>query len=106
MAMDVEDKRKSRRSRMLQSGKIIYGKSVMIIECVIRDRSDDGARLKVSSTSDVPTQFRLFFQDSNTLRAARVVWKTDREIGIEFTGDAEDVRTAEDLKIRALRVHA
>lgn len=91
---------------MLQGGKIVYGKSALLIDCMIRDRSDKGARLKVANAADVPEIIRLFTIGENVITAARVIWRSEREVGVEFTSEAEAIRDSVDAKIRALRVHA
>lgn len=104
--MEHVEKRKIHRKRMLQGGKIVYGRSALLIDCMIRDRTEAGARLKVSNAGEVPETLRLFVTDENTITAAHVVWRSEREIGVEFTGDPEKVHDSTDAKIRALRVHA
>ena len=104
--MDPAENRKSHRNRMLQGGKIVYGRSALLIDCMIRDRSDEGARLKVANAAEVPDRIRLFVIGENAVTAARVIWRSAREVGIEFTGEAETVHDSVDPKIRALRVHA
>ena len=106
MAMEHVEKRNIHRTRMLQGGKIVYGRSALLIDCMIRDRTEAGARLKVSNAGEVPETLRLFVTDENSITPARVVWRSEREIGVEFTGDPEKVRDSTDPKIRALRVHA
>ncbi|AXS40720.1 PilZ domain-containing protein [Breoghania sp. L-A4] len=104
--MDTVEKRKLHRPRMLQGGKIVYGMNNLLIDCMIRDRTDMGARLKVAISADVPNQIRLFVTGDNALTPARIIWRSEREIGIEFTGPAEPIHDAADLQLRALRVHA
>ena len=91
---------------MLQGGKIVYGKNNLLIDCMIRDRTDMGARLKVAETTDVPNQIRLFVTGDNALTPARIIWRSEREVGIEFTGAAEPIHGLADLQLRALRGHA
>lgn len=104
--METTERRKHHRKRMLQAGKIVYGKDALLIDCMIRDRTDNGARLKVADSKDVPEQIRLFIAGENTITNSKVIWRSEREIGIEFTGAAEPVRESHDAKIRLLRVHS
>lgn len=104
--MDTVERRKLHRPRMLQGGKIVFGKNNLLIDCMIRDRTEMGARLKVAISTDVPNHIRLFITGDNALTPARIVWRSEREIGVEFTGPAEPIRDVADPQLRALRVHA
>ncbi|MEI2387788.1 PilZ domain-containing protein [Breoghania sp. JC706] len=103
--MDYSDRRKSHRKRMLQGGKIVYGRSALLIDCLIRDLSEEGARLKVANARDVPDNIRLFNSGDNTLIDAEVVWRSPREVGIRFNGTYSSVTESDDPKIRNLRFH-
>ncbi|PTW60464.1 PilZ domain-containing protein [Breoghania corrubedonensis] len=103
--MDYSDRRKSHRRRMLQGGKIVYGRSALLIDCMIRDLSEEGARLKVASARDVPDNIRLFNSGDNTVIDAEVVWRSPREVGIRFNGKVSPISESDDPKIRNLRFH-
>ncbi|WP_319773606.1 PilZ domain-containing protein [Breoghania sp.] len=101
--MDGENRRKSHRRRMLQGGKIVYGRSALLIDCMIRDLSEEGARLKVSNARDVPDNIRLFNSGEKTIIDATVMWRSPREVGVQFTGRFQSVIDDPDPKIRNLR---
>ena len=103
--MDYSERRKSHRQRMLQGGKIVYGRSALLIDCMIRDLSDEGARLKVANARDVPDNIRLFNSSDNTVIDAEVVWRSPREVGIRFNGQFSSIIESTDPKIRNLRFH-
>ena len=105
MDQDQSNRRKSHRRRMLQGGKIVYGRSALLIDCMIRDLSDEGARLKVANARDVPDNIRLFNSGDNTLIDATVVWRSPREVGVLFSGQYSSVTESDDPKIRNLRFH-
>lgn len=105
LVMESPERRKTHRKRMLQGGKIVYGRSALLIDCTIRDLSDEGARLKVTNAHDVPDNIRLFNSGDNTVVDARVVWRSPREIGIVFNGKVTPISEVDDPKIRNLRVH-
>lgn len=104
--MDETERRKSHRRRMLQGGKIVYGRGALLIDCMIRDLSDEGARLKVTDSHDVPDNVRLFITGDELVVDAKVVWRSPREVGILFIGKMISIRESDDPKIRNLRVHA
>jgi hypothetical protein len=51
------EKRKARRHRVFKAGTIEFGRSAF--SCVVRDRSDVGAKLDVPSLIGIPDQFVL-----------------------------------------------
>jgi hypothetical protein len=54
-----------------------------IARAVLLDLSQSGARLKVPNPHILPEQF-LLKMDSRIQRRARIVWRSDQEIGVEF----------------------
>jgi hypothetical protein len=55
-----------------------------ILACVVRDLSNHGARLQLSSTADLPNEFNLTFDTGHTLRKCRVAWQTPANVGVSF----------------------
>jgi hypothetical protein len=85
--MSEADKRNARRQRMLKDAKIITTNERSVIDCVVRDISDTGAKLRCGDQVAVPKEFHLFLPQSRFFREARTVWRRGNEIGIVFTGD-------------------
>jgi two-component system cell cycle response regulator len=79
----MSERRTNLRGRTLKGGKIIIGK-LSVIDCVIRDLTQLGARLKVDNTTDVPNSFELQIKPDSARRPASVVWRGYGEIGIKF----------------------
>jgi hypothetical protein len=55
-----------------------------ILPCVVRDLSNHGARLQLSSTAGLPDEFDLTFDTGRTLRKCRVAWQTLTNVGVSF----------------------
>jgi PilZ domain-containing protein len=80
----MEELRRTRRARVLKSGRIIVSDTLHKIECTVRDLSDGGARLIVpSSTFGVPPEFKLAIGEAAP-RPCRVVRRTMTEVGVQF----------------------
>jgi two-component system cell cycle response regulator len=86
--MGDDDKRRTRRQRVLKEGRIITLDNQSVVNCVVRDVSDTGARLKCGDQVAVPSEFRLQVGHERTVRPARTVWRRGNEIGIVFTGSS------------------
>jgi hypothetical protein len=72
--------RRAPRRRVFKAGTIEFGRSAFA--CVVKDRSDLGASLRVASTAGIPDKFELI-TDGSRFRC-RVVWRTENSIGIAF----------------------
>jgi len=81
-AMDDEH-RVAPRHRVLKGGRILFGGAS--IDCTVRNLSDTGAALDVTSPLGIPTEFTLATDDSQ--RPCRVVWRKEKRIGITFETD-------------------
>lgn len=84
--MDISDKRRSARHRVLKVGKIVMLNNWSVVDCCVRDISATGARIRCQDPAAVPNEFRLLIPHDNTIRPAKVVWRRDDHCGIHFTG--------------------
>jgi hypothetical protein len=53
-------------------------------ECVVRNLSENGARLTFGETSAVPAAFDLKIAGDKQVRDARVRWRTPDSVGVSF----------------------
>ena len=62
-----------------QKGKPLHG-------CAVADISETGARLNVEDIDSIPDEFMLVLsRRGDAQRKCRVVWRKQRQIGVEFT---------------------
>lgn len=87
--MVEQERRASVRKRAFLKGVICFNKRSSTLECMIRDISDDGARLVVSSAVAVPSDFELFIPSKNEYLEARQRWRRGDELGVEFLREQE-----------------
>jgi hypothetical protein len=74
--------RKTPRQRTLKSGTIILGKKAKL-ECKVRNLTESGACLEVDATFGIPSTF-MFGLPGQTVQTCKVIWRTDRQLGINF----------------------
>jgi hypothetical protein len=86
-----DERRAGHRTRALLSGKIIVGNGVMSPDCVIRDLSDGGARVRISGSIELPEAVGLLVIKDGLLFDATLAWRRGDETGLAFTG-RHDVR--------------
>jgi hypothetical protein len=78
----MDEKRIFPRERVLRAGTIEFGGSA--IDCMVRNMSNVGAALQVSSPMGIPEIFTLVFQTAGLRLPCHVVWRKERWIGVAF----------------------
>jgi hypothetical protein len=78
------EKRSAPRTRAFLKGKAIFNNRQSTLDCLVRDISATGARLEVSNAVLLPESFDLYVAQKDTTLRARISWRRDGEIGVEF----------------------
>ena len=81
----MHERRKNARSRVLKNAKLVLEAS-SIIDCVVRNLTNVGARIQIPKTTNLPETLNLTFDGGRSLRPCRIVWRTLNETGVEFSG--------------------
>ncbi|MDH2381695.1 PilZ domain-containing protein [Bradyrhizobium sp. CER78] len=79
----MQNSRGALRHRVLKAGTIEFNGGA--IDCVIRNISETGAALEVTSPVGIPETFNLVLPGDHTKRQCRVAWRRERRIGVRFT---------------------
>ena len=79
-----EEHRAATRQRELKGGRIVINGGFSTFQCTVRNLSETGARLKVSGIVGIPDTFQLAMDDGRRFDCI-AVWKTEFEIGVQFT---------------------
>jgi hypothetical protein len=78
-----------RRSRLrrwrLEGGRINSTDGVFSLPCTIVDMNEDGARIRIAETLNMPARIRLFDTREHFVYAADLVWSGPPEYGLKFT---------------------
>lgn len=77
------ERRSTARSRILKGAKIILG-TASVIDCIVRNVTNTGARIHIPDTVDLPEAFDLTFDGGSSFRSCRIVWRSITETGVEF----------------------
>jgi hypothetical protein len=80
----MNERRRIPRSRALKGAKIAFNHHHSVIDCVVRNLTDLGAMLKVPNTAGIPERFDFRLEHERTYRPARVIWRRDDTLGVEF----------------------
>jgi hypothetical protein len=77
-----ENNRAAPRQRVFKAGTIEFGGGG--IDCIVRNFSETGAALEVTTPLSIPDRFTLFVSSDQFKRACHIVWRKEKRIGIAF----------------------
>lgn len=103
----MQERRSFHRGRTYLSGRIIFNNRFSTMDCLVRNMSQSGAKLIISSTVMVPVEFDLLVHNKGDSRRARLIWRSDTEMGIALIpaggGSVVSIETAR--RIRTLEAN-
>ncbi len=76
------EKRVAPRHRVLKAGTIEFGGGA--IDCTVRNVSNAGAALDVTSPIGIPEKFTLILPGDGRHFHCRIIWRRERRIGVAF----------------------
>jgi hypothetical protein len=76
------EKRRSPRRRVLKAGTIAFAGAG--VPCRIRNVSETGAAIDVTSADDIPDEFKLVIEVDAFIRRCRIVWRNMSRLGVAF----------------------
>ncbi len=80
---DSSDNRLSQRRRTLIGAKIVLNGGASVMDCIVRDLSDGGARLALDGAITAPSEFRLTLSDGRAFDCL-VRWRRVNMLGVRF----------------------
>lgn len=78
----MDERRDKTRQRVLKAGTIEFGGGA--IDCTVRNFSNTGAALDVTSPVGIPEHFTLSIKADSARLACTVVWRKEKRIGVRF----------------------
>jgi hypothetical protein len=79
----MDQKRSAARKRILKSGTIEFNGGA--IDCIVRNISETGAALDVTSPIGIPDSFRLIISSEDQRKLCHIVWRKESRIGVRFS---------------------
>jgi hypothetical protein len=90
MSLIMGNKRSAIRTRTLLKGVAIFNNRQSTADCLVRNMSASGARLRLWNAELLPEHFDLIVPHKAVTYRARIAWRGDGEIGVVFeTAQAE-----------------
>jgi hypothetical protein len=89
MSATSDERRTLLRKRSFLQGRLYFNNRRSSLDCLVRDISDQGAKLKVSDSIAIPEFVELHIPNKDETYRAKVQWRTGFEIGVTFESDQE-----------------
>jgi hypothetical protein len=80
----MNERRDSLRHRSFLKGRLYYNNKLSSVDCLVRDISDGGARLKFFGVVTVPDFIELHLPNKDETYRAKVQWRAGDEVGVAF----------------------
>jgi hypothetical protein len=80
----MTDLRLAPRKRSLLGGRIVFNNRSSTLDCTVRDLSPTGAKLLLTSTATIPSEFDLEIPLKEQTLHARVMWHRGNACGVSF----------------------
>jgi len=81
----MNERRASRRQKSFLRGVVYFDKRRSETACLVRDLSEDGARIVLSQTITIPDVIELQIPQRVQTLSARVQWRRADEVGLSFS---------------------
>lgn len=81
----MNERRASRRQKSFLRGVVYFDKRRSETACLVRDLSEDGARIVLSQTITIPDVIELQIPQRDQTLSARVQWRRADEVGLSFS---------------------
>ena len=78
----AEEQARQPRLRTLKQGFAGWTELHSVVECVVRDMSENGAKLQFKDVSTVPSDFELTIPVDGTIRPCKIIWSRGDFVGV------------------------
>jgi len=89
MSATSDERRTLLRKRSFLQGRLYFNNRRSSLDCLVRDISNQGAKLKVSDSVAIPEIVELHIPNKDETYRAKVQWRTGLELGVTFDSDEE-----------------
>ena len=87
MGIAMTERRSGSRQKSFLQGRIFFNNRRTSVDCLVRDFSEQGAKLKFSSTTATPDVVELYVPSKDETYRAKVEWRNADEIGVGFVDE-------------------
>jgi PilZ domain len=90
----AHEERNYKRSPAYLGAKIYFDGTPSTFDCVVRNMSDNGARLNIEAVWGIPDNFQLYISKYNHYYDCQTRWKNHNKLGIHFSKRSPGARAA------------
>lgn len=81
----MEERRATPRHRTFLQGRVFYNNRRQSVDCIIRELTEDGARLTFADPVALPHAFELHIPNRDQILRVETVWHHGKEVGVKFS---------------------
>ena len=86
------ERRQNVRLRTFLGGVMSYNKRRSTMDCLVRNFSQDGAKIVFSNPTPIPDEFDLDIRHKERTFRARAIWRSENEAGVRFVAPESQPR--------------
>lgn len=83
----MTDHRSGSRQKAFLKAVVYFNRRSSSVDCLIRDLSETGARIKLPAAVTVPDVFELYIPSKDQYHPSRMRWRKEDELGLAFIAD-------------------
>ena len=80
----MADRRSSARKKSFLQGRVYYNNQRSSVDCLVRDISEQGAKLVFADSVAIPDLVELYLPGKDEVHPVRLQWRKGDEIGVGF----------------------
>jgi hypothetical protein len=100
------ERRQSARARVIYGGVIAYNRGQSTVDCVIRNFSEEGAKVELDNPALFPDFVDLLIARKSRAFSAKIAWRQANEVGLAFRSAEREAPVSLDLARRLRRCEA
>jgi hypothetical protein len=93
----MQERRRSTRQRSYLGGKMVFNTRNTIVDCLVRNFTDGGAKVECPPFVMLPQDVDLTIESKGVQARARVIWRKDAQVGLAFTTGPTGVGAADNV---------
>jgi PilZ domain len=98
----MKERRKNQRLRTFLGGRIAFNNRTSTMDCLVRNLSQNGAKLAFPGPVVLPSEFDIHILDKGESRKGRLIWYNDGHVGVTLTqpdfGSVVSIETARRIR--------
>ena len=81
----MQERRRTPRRRSYLGGALAFNKGASVLDCLVRDLTETGARVECPPTAFLPCEIDLTISCKGLQGRAHMVWRRGTQVGLAFT---------------------